>query len=97
MSELLILFLMIYICVILVTFAWSLGVVTWQNEDEHWLNASIITLYDNTKMNWFGCTITWISITLINPLWRLLIQLPLFIVCNTINFFTWLFTVGRKD
>ena len=97
MSKLLILFLILYVWVILVTFVWSLGVVSWQNDEEHWLNASPYTLYDNTRMNMFGCIITWIGITLINPLWRLLIQLPLFIVCNIIKFFTWLFTVGRKN
>ena len=96
-EELLILFFALWLCIILVTFVWSLGKVGWQSNEEHWLNASPTVLYNNTKMNMFGCIVTWVGITLINPLWRLLIQLPTFIVLNVIDFFTWLFTVGREN
>ena len=89
MSELLILFLMIYICIILVTFVWSFGVVSWQNDEEHWLNASIITLYDNTRMNMFGCIMCSIVLFIANYLYCT--------ISCIIHLVYWISHVGRKD
>lgn len=59
---------------------------------DSFLTFSVFDLYHETKMNWFGCTLTWIGIVIINPYWWL-IYAPVYYICV---FFKWLFTVGRK-
>lgn len=53
-------------------------------------------IYDNTKMNWFGCWFFFVLIRLVSPLFTIigLIMVPILYI---IDFIKWLFTVGRKD
>lgn len=60
--------------------------------DDSLLILSVTDLYSETKMNWFGCSLAWIGIVIINPFWWLVYK-PLFYIGV---FFKWLFTVGRK-
>ena len=53
-------------------------------------------LHHVTKMNWFGCIISWIGLYLLNPLNWLLMELPLFIIKYIGKFFYLIFHVGRK-
>lgn len=53
-------------------------------------------LYENTKMNWFGCWFCFVLIRLLIPV-NTIIGLILTIFCNIWCFIKWLFTVGRKD
>ena len=53
-------------------------------------------LHSTTKMNWFGCIISWIGLFLLNPLNWLLMELPLFIIKYIGKFFYLIFHVGRK-
>lgn len=45
-------------------------------------------LHEKTSMNWFGCVFIWFLEFLLNPIW--------WIVAIILEFFHWLFTVGRK-
>ena len=53
-------------------------------------------IYDNTKMNWFGCWFFFVLIRLVSPLFTIfaLIMVP---ILYALHFIKWLFTVGRKD
>jgi hypothetical protein len=53
-------------------------------------------LYENTKMNWFGCWFCFIVIRLLVP-FNTIVLLVLCIVYFIYTFFNWLFTVGRKE
>lgn len=53
-------------------------------------------LYENTKMNWFGCWSCFITIRLLAPV-NTIILIIVFIVYCIYTFFKWLFTVGRKE
>ena len=53
-------------------------------------------LYENTKMNWFGCWFCFISIRLLIPI-NTLIGLGVSILDYVCRFIKWLFTVGRED
>lgn len=53
-------------------------------------------LYENTKMNWFGCWLCFILIRLFIPI-NTLTGLVVTIIYYTCIFIKWLFTVGRKD
>ena len=57
---------------------------------------SPIVLYENTKMNWFGCWFCFIVIRLLAPI-NTTIGLITTIIYYICNFVEWLFTVGRKD
>ena len=53
-------------------------------------------LYENTKMNWFGCWFCFVLIRLLIPV-STMIGLILSIFYYIYRFIKWLFTVGRKD
>lgn len=53
-------------------------------------------LYENTKMNWFGCWFCFVLIRLLIPV-NTIIGLILTIFYNIWRFIKWLFTIGRKD
>lgn len=53
-------------------------------------------LYENTKMNWFGCWFCFILIRLLIPV-NTIIGLILTIFYIIWCFIKWLFTIGRKD
>ena len=53
-------------------------------------------LYENTKMNWFGCWFCFILIRLLCPV-NTMIGIAFCVGYNVCHFIKWLFTVGRKD
>ena len=53
-------------------------------------------LYFETKMNWFGCIFVWLLIVVINPMWWIIFELPIYIGRWIVDLFEWLFTIGRK-
>ena len=53
-------------------------------------------LYENTKMNWFGCWFCFIVIRLLVPI-NTVVLLAACIIYFIYIFFNWLFTVGRKE
>ena len=64
--------------------------------DENCPVYSARVLYENTKMNWFGCWFCFIVIRLLIPV-NTLIVLSFSIIDYVCMFIKWLFTVGRKD
>ena len=66
---------------------------------DHWGETAISTpwvLYENTKMNWFGCWFCYILIRILSPIVTVIGSI-LLIICSILTFIEWLFTVGRKD
>ena len=66
---------------------------------DHWGETAISTpkvLYENTKMNWFGCWFCYVLIRVISPIVTVIgsVILAISVVLTLIE---WLFTVGRKD
>lgn len=63
-----------------------------------WFNTLIFpsTLYEISKMNWFGCWFCFILISIFSPI-LLCIKLIDAIIGYIYNFIYWLFHVGRKD
>ena len=66
---------------------------------EHWDEPVVYhpeLIYENTKMNWFGCWFCFILIRLVSPLFTIfaLLMMPILYI---VDFIHWLFTVGRKD
>ena len=57
---------------------------------------SLNLIYENTKMNWFGCWFCFILIRLVSPLVTI-IGLLTMLLLYVRDFIRWLFTVGRKD
>ena len=53
-------------------------------------------LYDNTKMNWFGCWFIFILIGILSPL-VFSLKILAFVCVKVCMGIVWLFTVGRKD
>ena len=53
-------------------------------------------LYENTKMNWFGCWVCYILIRIFSPIITVIGSI-LLIICAILTFIEWLFTAGRKD
>ena len=53
-------------------------------------------LYENTKMNWFGCWFIFILIRLFIPI-NTLICVAILAMSYIWAFIEWIFTVGRKD
>ena len=53
-------------------------------------------LYDNTKMNWFGCWFIFILISILSPL-GFSFKVLAFVCVKFYEGIVWLFTVGRKD
>ena len=53
-------------------------------------------IYNNTKMNWFGCWFCFILLKLFN-FFGTFILLSGICVLYVVSFFHWLFTVGRKE
>ena len=53
-------------------------------------------LYENTKMNWFGCWFCYILIRVFSPVVTI-IGGGIFIICSVLTAIEWLFTVGRND
>ena len=52
-------------------------------------------LYDNTKMNWFGCWFGYILLRIISPLVTIF-GVILITICCIFSFIGWLFTIGRR-
>lgn len=63
-----------------------------------WVNTLIFpsTLYEISKMNWFGCWFCFILISIFSPI-LLCIKLIYAIFGYSYDFIYWIFHVGRKD
>ena len=53
-------------------------------------------IYENTRLNWFGCWFLFILLRLFN-IWATLVGLVAQSYCFIVAFIKWLFTVGRED
>lgn len=66
---------------------------------EHWDEPAVYhpeLIYENTKMNWFGCWFCFILIRLVSPLFTIfaLLMMPILYI---VDFIRWIFTTGRED
>ena len=97
MSEFQISLLSSYVVVCLLMMVITLGHVVWQNDEDYFFNLSLLGLYSETEMNWFGCIVVWIFILLVNPVWWILVRLLEYLISIAIKFINWLMHVGRKE
>jgi hypothetical protein len=74
----------------------EIGIMIEHTNDGNCPVYSPTVLYENTKMNWFGCWFCFIVVRLLVPV-NTIMLLVAYIIYYIYIFFEWLFTVGRKE